>query len=117
MMEIKRFHVGKTLSEMAVYNGVIYLAGQIAEDTAQDIKGQTREVLGHIDRLLAEAGSDKTRILMCQIFISDFKNFEGMNEVWNAWVPDGHSPPRATVEAKLAKPEWLLEVVVTAAVA
>jgi enamine deaminase RidA (YjgF/YER057c/UK114 family) len=117
MMDIKRFHVGKTLSETAIYNGTIYLAGQIAEDTTQDIQGQTREVLGHIDRLLAEAGSDKTRILMCQIFISDFKNFSGMNEVWNAWVPAGHSPPRATVEAKLAKPEWLLEIVVTAAIA
>jgi enamine deaminase RidA (YjgF/YER057c/UK114 family) len=102
---------------MAVYNGVVYLAGQVADDTAQDIKGQTREVLGHVDRLLAEAGSDKTRILMCQIFISDFNNFQGMNEVWNAWAPDGHSPPRATVEAKLAKPEWLLEMVVTAALA
>jgi enamine deaminase RidA (YjgF/YER057c/UK114 family) len=115
MMDIKRFHVGKTLSEMAIYNGTIYLAGQIADDTSQDIQGQTREILGHIDRLLAEAGSDKTRILMCQIFISDFKNFPGMNEVWNDWVPEGHAPPRATVEAKLAKPEWLLEIVVTAA--
>jgi enamine deaminase RidA (YjgF/YER057c/UK114 family) len=115
MMDIKRFHVGKTLSEMAIYNGTVYLAGQIAEDTTQDIRGQTREILGHVDRLLAEAGSDKTRILMCQIFISDFKNFDGMNEVWNAWVVAAHSPPRATVEAKLAKPEWLLEIVITAA--
>ena len=65
MMDIKRFHVGKTLSEMAIYNETIYLAGQIAEDMTQDIQGQTREILGHIDRLLAEAGSDKTRILMC----------------------------------------------------
>lgn len=116
-MDIKRYHVGKTLSEMAAYNGTIYLAGQVAEDVTQDIRGQTREILGHVDRLLAEAGSDKTRILMCQIFISDFKNFQCMNEVWNEWVPEGHSPPRATVEAKLAKPEWLLEIVVTAALA
>jgi enamine deaminase RidA (YjgF/YER057c/UK114 family) len=115
MSHIKRFHVGKTLSEMAVHNGTIYLAGQVADDTTRDIEGQTREVLGHIDRLLAEAGSDKTRILMCQIFISDFEHFAGMNAVWNEWVPEGHSPPRATVEAKLANPEWLLEIVVTAA--
>ena len=114
-MDIQRFHVGKTLSEMAIHNGTIYLAGQVAEDVTQDIVGQTREVLGHIDRLLAEAGSDKTRILMCQIFISDFAHFSGMNSAWNEWVPEGHSPPRATVEAKLAKPEWLVEVVVTAA--
>lgn len=114
-MEIKRLHVGKTLSEVAIHNGTVYLAGQIAEDLTQDITGQTREVLGHIDRLLAEAGSDKTHILMCQIFISDLKHFAAMNEVWNEWVANGNSPPRATVEAKLAKPEWLVEMVVTAA--
>lgn len=114
-MEIKRLHVGKTLSEVAIHNGTVYLAGQIAEDLTQDIVGQTREVLGHIDRLLAEAGSDKSRILMCQIFISDLKNFAAMNEVWSEWVAEGNSPPRATVEARLAKPEWLVEMVVTAA--
>jgi len=114
-MEIKRLHVGKTLSEVAVHNGTVYLAGQIAEDVAQDISGQTREVLGHIDRLLDEAGSDKTCILMCQIFIADLKDFAAMNAVWNEWVADGNSPPRATVEAKLAKPEWRVEMVVTAA--
>lgn len=114
-MEIKRLHVGKTLSEVAIHNGTVYLAGQIAEDLTQDITGQTREVLGHIDRLLAEAGSDKSRILMCQIFISDLKNFAAMNAVWNEWVAEGNSPPRATVEARLAKPEWLVEMVVTAA--
>ncbi|HEX7640619.1 MAG TPA: RidA family protein [Burkholderiaceae bacterium] len=114
-MTIQRFHVGKTLSEIAIHNGTIYLAGQIAEDATHGIEGQTREVLGHIDRLLAEAGSDKTRILMCQIFLADIKDFAGMNSVWNEWVPEGHSPPRATVEAKLAKTEWLVEMVVTAA--
>ena len=96
-MEIKRHHVGKRLSETAIHNGTVYLAGQIAEDTTQDIEGQTREVLGHIDRLLNEAGSDKTCILMCQIFISDMANFDGMNSVWDEWVPQGHTPPRATV--------------------
>jgi enamine deaminase RidA (YjgF/YER057c/UK114 family) len=114
-MDIKRLHIGKTLSETAIHNGTIYLAGQIAEDTTHNIEGQTREVLGHIDRLLNEAGSDKTRILMCQIYISDVKDFDSMNEVWNEWVAVGHSPPRATVEAKLVKPEILVEMVVTAA--
>lgn len=114
-MNIKRLHVRKTLSEVAIHNGTVYLAGQIAEDVAQDIAGQTREVLGHIDRLLDEAGSDKSHILMCQIFIADMKYFAGMNAVWNEWVADGASPPRATVEARLAKPEWLVEMVVTAA--
>ena len=102
------------MSEIAVHNGTIYLAGQIAEKLG-DIKAQTTEVLGHIERLLQEAGSDKSRILMAQIFISDLANFAGMNEVWDAWVVPGHTPPRATVEAKLAKPEWLVEIVVTAA--
>jgi enamine deaminase RidA (YjgF/YER057c/UK114 family) len=114
-MEIKRLHVGKTLSEAAIHHGTVYLAGQIAEDITQDITGQTQEVLGHIDRLLAEAGSDKSRILMCQIFLADLADFPAMNEAWNAWVAEGHSPPRATVQAKLAKPEWLVEMVVTAA--
>jgi enamine deaminase RidA (YjgF/YER057c/UK114 family) len=114
-MEINRLHVGKRLSEIAIHNQTIYLAGQIAEDTTQDIEGQTREVLGHVDRLLNEAGSDKTCILMCQIFISDMAHFGGMNAMWDEWVAQGHTPPRATVEAKLANPACLVEIVVTAA--
>jgi len=114
-MTINRFHVGKRLSEIAVHGDTIYLAGQIAEDATHGIEGQTREVLGHIDRLLMEAGSDKTQIVMCQIFLADIKDYPGMNSVWDEWVPEGHAPPRATVEAKLAKTEWLVEMVVTAA--
>ena len=114
-MEITRLHVGKRLSEVAIHNNTIYLAGQIAEDTTQDIVGQTREVLGHVDRLLAEAGSDKTCILSCQIYIADMKDFPGMNEVWDDWVASGHTPPRATVEAKLANPACLVEIVIIAA--
>jgi enamine deaminase RidA (YjgF/YER057c/UK114 family) len=113
-MEIKRFHVGKRMSEMAVHNGTVYLAGQIAEKKG-DIKAQTAEVLGHIDRLLAEAGSDKAHILRAQIYITDLANFAAMNEVWEAWVVEGNTPPRATVQAQLANPEWLIEIVVTAA--
>ena len=114
-MQITRLHVGKRLSEIAIHNGTIYLAGQIAEDTTQDIDGQTREVLAHVDRLLQEAGSDKTCILMCQIYIADMANFAGMNAVYDEWVAAGHTPPRATVEAKLANPACLVEIVVTAA--
>ncbi|MGZ5202094.1 MAG: RidA family protein [Telluria sp.] len=114
-MEIKRLYVGKRLSETAVHNETVYLAGQIAEDTTQDIEGQTREVLGHIDRLLNEVGSDKTCLLSCQIYISDMANFAGMNAAWDEWVPQGHTPPRATVEARLANPACLVEIVVTAA--
>lgn len=115
-MSIKRFHVGPRMSEMTVYNGVVYLAGQVPEDATQDITGQTRQVLEAIDRLLAEAGTDKTRILRAQIFLADMADFPGMNAAWDAWVPAGHTPARATVQAKLAKPEWKVEIVVTAAV-
>ena len=114
-MEIKRLHVGKRLSEVAIHNGTVYLAGQIAADTSQDIVGQTREVLGHVDRLLAEAGSDKSRILSTQIYITDMANFPNMNTVWETWVVPGQTPPRATVEAKLADPACLVEVVIVAA--
>ena len=112
---IERKHVGKRLSETAIYNGVVYLAGQIAEDTTQDIQGQTQEVLGHIDRLLQEAGSDKSRILFCQIFLANINDIGAMNTVWDAWVAPGSAPPRATVQAPLANPQWLIEIVLTAA--
>ncbi len=115
-MGISRLHVGNRMSEVAVFQNTVYLAGQVAEDTSADITGQTREVLGMIDRLLAEAGSDKAHILRCQIYLSDIANFDGMNLAWDEWVAKGAAPPRATVEARLAKPEWLVEMVVTAAV-
>ncbi|MBN8509914.1 MAG: RidA family protein [Burkholderiales bacterium] len=114
---VQRFDVGARLSEMAVHNGVAYLAGQVAADGTQDIRGQTRQVLAAIDALLARAGSDKSRLLMCQIFLADLADFAAMNEVWEAWLPAGAAPPRATVRAQLAKPEWKVEMVVTAAVA
>jgi enamine deaminase RidA (YjgF/YER057c/UK114 family) len=115
MSSVQRLHVGPRLSEAAVFNKTVYLAGQIPEDSSQDISGQTREVLGHVDRLLAEAGSDKSQILMCQIFLSDINNIAAMNSVWDAWVDSANAPPRATVQAALAHPDWLIEVVVTAA--
>jgi enamine deaminase RidA (YjgF/YER057c/UK114 family) len=114
-MAVIRHHVGKRLSEIAINNGTVYLAGQIATDTNQDIGGQTREVLDQIDRLLAEANSDKSHILFAQIYLSDMAQFPGMNAVWDGWVVQGATPPRATVEAKLANPECLVEVVVVAA--
>ncbi|MPW16972.1 RidA family protein [Paraburkholderia sp. CNPSo 3157] len=114
-MSVIRHHVGKRLSETAVHNGTVYLAGQIAEETDQDIAGQMREVLGHIDRLLGEVNSDKAHLLSVQIYIADMADFAGMNAVWDDWVAQGNTPPRATVEAKLANPKCLVEVVVVAA--
>ena len=113
---VQRFDVGARLSEMAVHNGVAYLAGQVPSDATQDIGGQMTQVLAAVDALLARVGSSKNRILMCQIFLTDLADFPGMNAAWDAWVPAGHAPPRATVQAALARPEWRVEVVVTAAI-
>ena len=115
MADIERLNVEARFSDAAIHAGVVYLAGQVPEDTGQDIVGQTRQVLATIDRLLAEAGSDKTRILRAQVFLADIADFDGMNAAWDAWVPAGHAPPRATVEARLARPAWRVEIVVTAA--
>ncbi|MBB5018361.1 enamine deaminase RidA (YjgF/YER057c/UK114 family) [Chitinivorax tropicus] len=114
-MEIERFDVGPRLSDMVKYNNTLYLAGQVPEDTTQDAKGQMTQVLGYVDALLARAGSDKTRILSVQIYLPDMADFEGMNAAWDAWVPAGHTPARATVQAKLANPAWKVEIVVVAA--
>ncbi len=113
---IQRFDTGPRMSEMTVHNGVAYLAGQVAEDDSLDISGQTREVLEQIDALLARAGSDKSKILRAQIFLVDLADFAAMNVVWEQWVVPGHTPARATVQAALAKPNWKVEIVVTAAV-
>lgn len=113
--DIQRLHVGERLSEAAVFNGVVYLAGMVPESGAVDIRAQTADVLAQIDRLLAEAGSDKTRILRVQIYLADIADIRAMNEVWDAWVAAGSAPPRATVQAALADPAWKIEVVVTAA--
>ena len=112
---VQRFDVGARMSEMAVHNGTCYLAGQVAMGGAKDIAGQTREVLAAVEALLQRAGTDKTKILRAQIFLADMADFAGMNTVWDQWVVPGHTPPRATVQAALAKPEWKIEVVVTAA--
>lgn len=114
-MAIRRLHVGPRMSEVVIHGGVVYLAGQIAEDASQDIGGQTRQVLAAIDGLLAEAGTDKTRLLTAQIFVADMAELAAMNAVWDVWVPTGETPARATVQAKLAKPEWKVEIVVSAA--
>ena len=114
--EIQRMHVGARLSEAAIFNGVVYLAGMVPECEATDIRSQTADVLQQIELRLAEAGSDKTRILRTQIYLKDITDIAAMNEVWDAWVVAGSAPPRATVQAALANPVYLIEVVVTAAV-
>jgi len=112
---IQRVNLEKRLSDMAIYNGVAYLAGQIPEDPSLDMVGQTEQVLSIIDGLLEQAGTNKSRILMAQIFVANMAEFDGMNQAWDAWVADGNAPPRATVEARLANPDFKVEIVVTAA--
>jgi enamine deaminase RidA (YjgF/YER057c/UK114 family) len=115
MSGLQRLHVGARLSEAAMAGGTVWLAGQVPEQNPEaDIEGQTREVLGHIDRLLGECGSDKAHLVSVQIFLKDIADIGRMNAVWDAWVAPGQSPPRATVQAALADPRWRIEVVVVA---
>ena len=116
MSQIKRIGTGARMSEAVCYNGIVWLAGQVG--TAGDsVADQTRTCLAEVDRLLAEAGTDKTRILSTQIWLADIADFAEMNSVWDEWVPQGHTPARATGEAKLAAPDYKVEVIVTAALA
>ena len=113
--DLQRLHVAARYSEAAVFNGVVYLAGMVPECEANDIRSQTADVLRQVELRLAEAGSDKTRILRTQIYLKDIADISAMNEVWDAWVVTGSAPPRATVEAALADPTYRIEIVVTAA--
>lgn len=114
-MSIQRIEVGPRMSEAVIHNGVIYLAGQVADDANAGIEDQTRQVLAAIDRVLTQAGSDKTRILQAQIFLADMADFKQMNSVWDQWVPAGNTPARATVQALLATPGYKVEIKVIAA--
>ncbi|SDL67506.1 RidA family protein [Paracoccus chinensis] len=114
MADIKRIECGTRMSEAVIHNGVVYLAGQVG-NPGESVADQTREVLAQVDRLLAEAGTDKTRILKAQIWMADIADFAEMNAIWDAWVPQGNCPARATGEAKLATPDYKVEVIVTAA--
>lgn len=115
MSSITRHGVGARLSEAAVFNGVVYLAGMVPEAGATDIKAQTADVLAQIDHHLAACGSDKSRLLRVQIYLADIDDITAMNEVWDAWVVPGQTPPRATVQARLGDSAWRIEVVATAA--
>ena len=109
-MSITRHHTNQRMSQIVVHGDTVYLAGQVAADAGADISVQTQQVLEKIDTLLAEAGSDKSKILSAQIWIASMGHFTQMNEVWDAWVPSGHAPARACIEARLASPDLLVEV-------
>ncbi len=115
-MSIKRIAPGPRMSKAVVHGDTVYLAGQVADKAAgKSVAEQTKEILGIIDGLLAEAGSDKSKLLMVNIWLSDMSTFAEMNSVWDSWVSAGNTPGRATVEAKLAGPQFTVEIAVIAA--
>ena len=114
-MTIVRHQLGHLYSEIVIHNNVVHLASVIADDTSGDITAQTKGALAVIDRWLAVAGTDKSKLLTTQIWITDMADFAAMNEVWTSWIDPDNPPARATCEAKLARPNWKLELIVSAA--
>jgi enamine deaminase RidA (YjgF/YER057c/UK114 family) len=115
MSEITRNHIGRRMSQSVEYNGVIYLAGQVGDDQNADVATQTAQTLAKIDKLLAECGSDKSKLLWAQLWVADMRNFAAMNEVWDAWIDPANPPVRAGLCSALAAPDWKVEIMVMAA--
>lgn len=113
-MKIERFDVNARRSRMVKYNGVVYLSGQFS-DKGGDVASQTRETLAKIDELLARAGTDKSRLLTGEVWITSMEDFKAMDEVWNAWVSSGNAPTRCCCAVALGDPEMRVEIMVTAA--
>lgn len=114
-MAIQRLQSNRRMSQIVIHQDTVYLAGQVGNDLNADIQQQTRETLANIEQLLAEAGSDISRILSVTIYLKDIDaHFAGMNQVWDQWLPEGLAPARAAVEAKLCEPEILVELSVIA---
>lgn len=111
---IERLHVGSRMSKIVRHNGVVYLCGQVGNG-GDSVTDQTRECLRRIEILLAEAGSSPEQVLQAIVWLADMADFDEMNAVWDAWIPDGHAPARACGEARLARPGLLVEIIVTAA--
>ena len=114
-MNITRIGVGPRMSQAAIHGDTVYLAGQVADNPVPSVEKQTKQILRNIDKLLKQCGTNKSRILKANIWLSDIRSFDEMNKVWDAWVAQGHTPARATVEAKLAAPEFTVEIMVIAA--
>lgn len=115
-MTLKRLGDATSIADAVIHGDTVYLAGQVAEDPIPaSVYEQTKKVLAQIDAVLAEAGSDKSKILKANVWLSDISTFAEMNKAWGEWVPKGQAPARATVEAKLALPKWKVEIMVTAA--
>ena len=115
-MSIERQETKQRMSRIVIHNDIIYLCGQVGKDANQGITEQTETMLEKVDELLLQAGSDRQRMLSATVYVRDMKDFAAMNEVWDVWVPEGHAPARACVEARMARPELLVEISVVAAV-
>jgi len=113
MSDITRLRTNQRMSQSVIHGDTVYLAGQVSD--ADGVGAQTRGILASIDGLLSESGSDKSKVLMATIWLSDIGTFDEMNAEWDAWVPEGHAPARACVESKLAGPQFLVEIRVVAA--
>jgi enamine deaminase RidA (YjgF/YER057c/UK114 family) len=114
-MDIRRIEPGPYLSRAVICNGFVFVAGLTADDLKQDVNGQTAQILAKIDRTLAEAGTDKTRLLSANIWLKDIKDWAAMNKVWTPWIDKANPPARATVQAEMAAKDILVEIMVTAA--
>ena len=114
-MTITRIRPGPRMSAAVVHGNTVYLAGHVSNDRSLGVRGQTEQILARIDAALAEAGSDRARILSAQIWLADIATFDQMNAAWEAWIAPGAAPARATVEARLASPDYLVEIAVIAA--
>jgi len=114
-MSIVRHDPSAILSHAVEHGNTVYLAGIVAKGLEKDVKGQTKEIVGEIDRLLAKCGSSKSKVLSATIWVTDIRNRAPMNEVWSAWADPANLPARACVEAKLADPRALVEIMVVAA--
>jgi len=114
-VSIKRHPGGKLFSAAVEHNDIVYLAGQVADDLTQGTKGQTEQVLRKIDALLGAAGTNKSKILSANVWVTDIRNRDEMNTAWTAWADPANLPARATVEAKLADSRMLVEIMVTCA--
>ena len=115
-MAVRRIQPGPRMSQAVIHGNVVYLAGQVAAGApGKPVPEQTKDILSRIDALLAEAGTDKSRLITASIWLADIATFAEMNEAWDAWVLPGNAPARATVESKLATPDYTVEIMVTAA--
>lgn len=115
-MTIQRFDIGPRMSKAVVHGNTVYLAGIVADNPkGKSVVEQTKDIVGQIDGLLAKAGTDKTKLLSANIWLADMATFAEMNSVWDTWVSPGNTPARATVEAKLATPDYKVEIMVVAA--